>query len=215
VSLSRAHVPAIVPASISEAFWSSFRRDVFTLIWMGYSKLDCSNLNMSEEEDITGELKQAIEKLFDEQDAPEWFNQYSVHEEPRIHRMDRKGKRRARLDIRFEHHQSRPRVHYEFEAKRLCKRKAEVGKYFGKDGLEMFLSGEYARQWPEAGMLGYVQSEDPIHWAGKLAEKLKIKLVEPWTREAIITELITYRTCHSRNEGLAPIRIFHALLSFI
>ena len=214
MSLSRPLVSAPVPSIFADEYWSAFRKDVFWLLWMGYSRLEHSRLISAEEEEITGELARCLCELLDEPSSPDWFYHYSVHEEPRIHNPEKSGKRRHRLDIRFEHTQSRPRKHYEFEAKRLCKSKAEVGSYLGKEGLGMFLSGKYARHWNEAGMLGYLQSNDPTHWAGKLAKRLSSDVIEPWMPEIIIDKLPTFRTCHSRPEDLPPIRIFHIFLNF-
>ena len=237
MSLSRQYHPPNVQSNITAGYWAAFRKDVFTLLSKGYSRLEYGRINRhyrkidqmprhlcvlkwfpiksdAHEEAITGELVRIIEEMLNDTESPDWYDHYSIHEDPRIHSPDKFGKHRRRLDIRIEHNRLRPRTHYEFEAKRLCKGKSEVANYIGKEGLGLFLSGEYGRQWPEAGMLGYIQSDEPNHWAEKLSRKLSDGLDEPWESLSIVEGLPTFKTCHNRSEGLPPIRIFHALLNF-
>lgn len=214
MSLSRQYNVQNIQSNIAEEYWSAFRKNVFTLLSKGYSRLEHGSLIDAHEEEITGELVRSIEEMFNDIDSPDWFEHYSIHDDPRIHSPDKFGKHRRRLDIRIEHNRLRPRTHYEFEAKRLCKGKSGVANYTGKEGLGMFLLGEYGRQWPEAGMLGYIQSDEPNHWAEKLSRKLSDGLDEPWISQNIVEGLPTFKTCHKRLKGLPPIRIFHALLNF-
>lgn len=108
-------IPVIAPPDeLAEVYWTVFRRHVFALIKIGHSRLDRQTLAAAHEEDITGELKREIEEWLDGE-APEWTSAYSIHEEPRVHAPDRRGKHRRRLDLRFEHTGARPRLHYEFE----------------------------------------------------------------------------------------------------
>lgn len=207
-----------VPAWLSETYWSAFRRDVFTLIQLGHQRLASENLSTAAEEHITGELSRAIEALLDEPHAPDWFNSYAIHEEPRLHSSHRKGKRRQRMDIRIECSDQRPRPHYEFEAKRLSGGKFKCSHYVGPEGLGAFLTGEYAARWLEAGMLGYVQSESIDHWEQALACRIAVS-GDPasggsWQPARIISELFTYRSRHLRALPLEPIAIYHALLPF-
>lgn len=215
MSLSRQRTLKPVPAIFADEYWQAFRKNVFILLWKGYSRLDHNHWTTAEEESITGELVRHIEDTLDDPEGPDWFCQYTIHEECHVHHPNKLGKHRRRLDIRFQHNQAIPRVHYEFEAKRLCKnKKKDVSGYLGEDGLELFLSGEYGRRWPEAGMIGYVQSNHPGYWAEKLAHRLSSGIIEPWKEQPVIDELLTYKTCHPRVEDLESIRIFHILLSF-
>jgi len=198
-------------------YWPAFRRHVFSLIQMGYQRLDRDHAQSADEEEITGELHKIISDLLDE-GAPKWADFYSIHEEPPVHSETRKGKRRRRLDLRFERLGSRPRPHYEFECKRLCKGKSGVADYFGAEGMSHFLTGEYARHWPEAGMLGYVQSGTVGEWETKLSSRLVESKVQTlpdgyWHRVSISDDLDTYTTAHPRAEALGSIRVFHALLA--
>jgi len=210
-------IPLAAPPNVLAAdYWPIFRKHVFTLVQMGSSRLDRQALHMADEEDITGELQRAIEELLDG-DAPSWADAYSICEESRVHAPDRRGKHRRRLDLRFERLGSRPRPHYVFECKRLCKDKSGIAEYFGQDGMTLFLSGEYARGWPEAGMLGYVQTDNPEEWAKKLERKLGGAGIEvtdhgSWQSIDLVTGLKTYATAHPRIAPLPPIHLVHALL---
>ncbi len=202
----------------SMAYWPAFRRHVFSLIEMGYQKLDKNCAQTAEEEEITGELHREISDLLDGE-APAWANFYSIHEEPRVHDANRKGKRRRRLDLRFERLGSRPRPHYEFECKRLCKRRSGAADYFGSEGMTHFLTGEYARHWPEAGMLGYVQNGTINDWVTRLSDRLIDAEIEilpggDWRPVSLLGSLDCYSTAHPRKKDLGSIRIFHALLDF-
>lgn len=219
MSISRAVALAAPPNELAADYWSVFRKHVFSLVQMGHSRLDRQALQMAQEEDITGELQRAIAELLDS-DAPSWADAYSICEEPRVHAPDRRGKRRRRLDLRFERVDSRPRPHYEFECKRLCKDKSGVADYFGQDGMALFLSGEYASGWPEAGMLGYVQTDSPEEWAQKLERKLEGANIEvtdqgKWQSIDLVAGLKTYATAHPRIAPLPSIRIVHAVLSMV
>ena len=201
-----------------DAYWPAFRHDVFSLLQVGHGSLSRSRLRGAHEKEITGELARALQQMLDDPAAPDWYDHYSVHEEPRIHAPDRKGKHRRRLDLRFERTGPRPRPHYEFEAKRLCRGKSGVAEYLGVDGLGAFLNGDYAAQWPEAGMLGYIQSDDRDFWQNAIAMKISQEQALPpdgeWRPEPAVGQLPTYRSTHRRGKSLNPIRIYHVLLSF-
>lgn len=218
MALSRHRQGRTAPAWLRDNYWVSFRHDVFTLLHLGHERLDRNSLTAAHEEDITGELTRVIGELLDDPDAPEWYSRYGVHEEPRLHSLNRKGKCRQRMDIRIECTDQRPRTHYEFEAKRLCRGKCGSAGYLGSEGVGAFLAGEYAPKWPEAGMLGYVQSDDVSHWAYELATRMAAgpdRLPDgDWQPEAMITGFFTYRSKHERVAPLESITIYHALLPF-
>ncbi|MEZ5581761.1 MAG: hypothetical protein R3F37_02345 [Candidatus Competibacteraceae bacterium] len=211
--------PASAP--FAEEYWRSFRVHAFTLIHRGAERLHAdNNLANAEESDITGELTRAMEELSEASDAPEWIYSLSIHEEVPVHDPAKRGKRRNRFDIRIQGNNVRgPRPRYTFEAKRLSRNKADVSKYLGSEGLRMFLVGEYAREGLEAGMLGYMQSDDSFFWAEKIQKKLKtdakqLRVVEPWQSAPVLEALPSYTTRHQRKEPLASILIFHLLLDF-
>ena len=188
---------------------------------MGYDTLTPSEFSDAEEEDITGELTRAIDSVLDNPNAPEWVDSFSVHEEPRIHHPNRKGKRRRRLDIRIDSSEIRPRSRLRFEAKRLGPNHG-VSKYLGTDGLQCFLDGRYARDDSTSGMLGYVQEGACKEWAQKIAasmtkEKKKLYLTRTgsWRRVKITDKVpFTYRSDHNRPKTGSPIEIYHTLLCF-
>jgi len=145
-----------------------FRRDAHQLLAWGYQdalpELHC---NLQEEE-ITGLIVEAIEKRLDNSSTPEKFDRYSVDEEKPISVEGRKGKKRRRLDLVVVSGHTRPRPKYIFEAKRLRKNSYPIGKYVGEDGLQCFVKGVYASQYPEAAMVGYVQSDTASYWESEL-----------------------------------------------
>jgi len=145
-----------------------FRRDAHQLLAWGYqdalAELHC---NLQEEE-ITGLIVEAIEKRLDNPSTPEKFDRYSIDEEKPIAVEDRKGKKRRRLDLVVVSAHTRPRPKYIFEAKRLRKNSYPIGKYVGEDGLQCFVKGVYASQYPEAAMVGYVQSDTASYWESEL-----------------------------------------------
>ncbi len=103
----------------SKAYEEVFIRRVHQLLGMGYVTMPSNDFSDAQEEDITGELVRAIDSVLDNSNAPTWTDSFSIHEEPRIHTPNRKGKRRRRLDIRVDSSEIRPRSRLSFEAKRL------------------------------------------------------------------------------------------------
>jgi hypothetical protein len=58
---------------------------------------------------------------------------------------------------------------YVFEAKRLLKGKFSIGGYVDGEGLQRFVAGvAYAAQYREAGMIGYIQSDNHEYWINEL-----------------------------------------------
>ena len=108
-----------------------------------------------------------------------------------------------------------------FEAKRL-RHKRSTSAYFGKDGIQCFLDGRYARNDPIAGMLGYVQTGSPESWASsirhaidKAAASLYLRMLVDEHGEPLPVDLpYAYRSCHDRPAVGHPINIFHTFLAF-
>jgi hypothetical protein len=112
---------------------------------------------------------------------------------------------------------------FQFEAKRLHgKGNPAVTAYLGDEGLGCFLSGTYAQEWDEAGMLGYVQAGDPSKWASRIENRVRdnrgvlhVTTDGNWVLHQIIPELhTTYRTFHNRPTLQRSITIYHTLLDF-
>jgi len=205
-----------------ESYATTFIRRVHTLLGKGYARLpNPAALACAEEEDITGQLVWAIEAVLEDVGEPSWTRMFSVHEEPRVHSSDRRGKRRRRLDIRIDSSQELPRSRMRYEAKRLgpCH---GVPVYLGTEGIQRFLDGRYAAEAPCAGMLGYVQSGKPDAWAVKIEKtmnrcsaKLCLRKSCSWRKERLVRELSwTYCSEHVRPKNRSPIEIFHTLLLF-
>lgn len=150
------------------AYDYGFRRDAHQLIAWGYQdalpEIHCKLL----EEEITGLIVEAIREKLDDPFTPERFGRYDIHEEQPISVEGRKGKKRRRLDVVVVSGHSNPRPTYIFEAKRLRKNGYPIGKYLGEDGLKCFIQGVYASQYPEAAMIGYVQSDIASYWESEL-----------------------------------------------
>ena len=146
------------------AYDYGFRRDAHQLIDWGYQDALPAIHSKLLEEEITGLIVEAIEERLDDPFTPERFDRYSIDEEKPIAVEGRKGKKRRRLDLAVVSGHSRPRPRYIFEAKRLRKNGYPIGKYLGEDGLKCFIQGVYASQYPEAAMIGYVQSDTASYW---------------------------------------------------
>ncbi|OHB63124.1 MAG: hypothetical protein A2Y77_07830 [Planctomycetes bacterium RBG_13_62_9] len=191
-----------------------------TLIALGYAAFTPADWARAEEEDITGELVDAIDDVLDS-GTPRWAGRYFVHEEPRERHKTRKGKGRKRLDIRLDSSEVRPRARLRFEAKRLGPNHG-TSVYLGGEGLQRFLDGRYARNDPIAGMLGYVQAGNPGDWALKIGQaiskdavKLGLRNSSPWRAERLADRLaFTYCSGHDRPSVGNPVQIFHTLLLF-
>ena len=204
-------------------YHKSFRRQVFELLRLGYERLDSPDFQDSEEEDITGELIREIRNVVEDRSGPSWAQHYAIHDDPRINAPGRLGKRRLKLDIEFERTGAGKHPRYPFEAKRLSSQThAKMDKYLGADGLRQFLSGNYASEQDEAGMLGYVQSETPSYWAKKAhdtfiknTELLRLCFDGNWKHVDNLTNLDNcYRSKHNRHSVGKPITLFHVFLSF-
>ena len=200
----------------------AFRRHVHELILLGYARLDHASHAVSDEPVITGEMIRAIGEALDAPHLPRrWFRWYSVHEDPRLNARGLKGVRRRQPDYGFEHLSSAPRVWYYFEAKRLNTSKRK-GDYLGSKGLGCFLDGRYASECPEAGMIGYVQSDDEEVWAAAIRSRLEsapakygLRRDGLWHETRVVAGLEhTYQTRHDRKNTLPPIEIRHVLLKF-
>lgn len=203
-------------------YQKAFRRKIFTLLNMGYERLDIASLKDSEEEDITGEIIREINEILEDRGSPTWVGSFAVHEELRINKANRKGKRRKRVDIDFEWVCHGPRQHYPFEAKRLRVNSHPISDYLGPAGLGEFLSGNYADDRVEAGMIGYIQSDTPESWAAKIKKKFEKEpgIIQAckdgnWTDIIIIDGLKhCFRSKHLRPTLDNPITLYHIFLSF-
>jgi len=204
-------------------YQASFRKHVFQLLKWGYDRLEISSFRDSLEEDLTGEIVKEVKAVLQDRSLPKWVGRFTIHEERPIDAPGRRGKSRKRLDIELERVCHGPRPRYPFEAKRLCKNThATMREYLGPKGMGEFLSGNYAADVNEAGMLGYVQSNTPSAWA-KEAERIfqkdpgfvKACANGEWKRTNGFTSLDHwFRSEHCRISIGRSIVIYHLFLSF-
>ena len=89
-------------------------------------------------------------------------------------------------------------------------------------GLGEFLSGNYADDRVEAGMIGYIQSDTPESWAAKIKTKFEKEpgIIQActdgeWTDITIIDGLKhCFRSKHFRPTLDNPITLYHVFLNF-
>ncbi len=205
--------------TVQAAYRQAFVLHCFELIRLAHRDLDTTSLHNAEEPHITGELVRQARTILESPDAVHWMRFLAIHDDPPQNQPGVYGKRRRRLDVEFEVTGQQPRPRFHIEAKRLY-RQDSVNEYFGDGGLLLFVTGQYAPDWPSAGMLGYIQSEDESTWHSRLAAGLaartgKLRVcaeTEGWESFAPALN----RTCHQRGEvALGRIDIFHCLLTVI
>lgn len=204
-----------------EKYLASFVEHAHDLILMGYERLDAASHQNSDEQVISGKLACMIERAMEEKNAPRWVVHFSVHDDPPLNAPDREGKHRRRVDIMIVKSQRGPRPKLQFEAKRLYDN-GPARLYLGEEGLGCFLSGKYAREHEQAGMLGYVQTHDEQTWADRIQTRLdegrnEYAVCEDggWNKHTVIDDLEhTYLTRHDRTDPPRPITIYHILLRF-
>ncbi len=150
-----------------DEYWSAYRGHIHTLLAWGYNDSKNRVQIRHNETDITGFIAEAIQNRLDDPDSPLWCDQIGLKDDPPVPGGGRTGRKRWRPDLIFESVEKRPRPRYHFEAKRLRKQQS-IHEYLGEDGLLCFINGRYADGSSEAGMLGYVQSNDVDAWVKKL-----------------------------------------------
>lgn len=203
---------------------SAFLRNCITIIVRSYVALNRPSLKTAEEPHITGEIVKSARQIVESEYAEPWMEHLEILDDPPQDLRGRRGKSRPRIDIEFVQtmHGRRPRFHV--EAKRLY-RSDSVSEYFGPSGLQMFVDGTYASEWPSAGMIGYVQSDDCSIWLGRLADgfisrrtQLAVCADQPaWEATGWIGNGLDFvqNSCHERTAmGVGRIQVFHLLLDF-
>lgn len=198
-------------------------RDALYLIVEGQKILagDSNDYSDVVEEDITGDLTEAIQSFINSSDSPDEAMRYYVHDELRENTKGRKGKHRKRVDIACVLTGRKPQQVMKFEAKRLRSPGYPASKYIGKEGLGEFISGNYAPESDIVGMLGYVQSSDCQHWAGELEgaiqkEKKSICLHKNsrWEKAGFGNIDHCFTTLHNRKGKNCDLLVYHLLLDF-
>jgi len=187
---------------------------------MGYDRLDRSSFRASEEEDITGELVRAMKRAVEDRLAPRWTHTFWVSDEVPVNEVDRKGKRRRRIDIEIIANRPGIRPKFRFEAKRLSDSTSR-SNYLGDEGLGRFLAGRYAPESDVVGMLGYVQEGSAAAHSESLRAALQkspqlygLRTDGAWVEISVVSDLTTFRTGHDRCPPHAELVVLHTLLQF-
>lgn len=198
-------------------FREAFVANVHTLVQLGFEQLNDAALSGSEEPAITGDLVHAMRAVCEAPNAEDWMTMLSVHDDPPIEGENRRGKARRRVDVEVEHVGRGPRPRFRWEAKRLGHGYG-VGRYVGEEGMGCFVSRRYGAQLCNAGMLGYVQSDDVDAWLKKIGQglmkkKKALRLIlqegHPWQSSGLLPT--GYQSVHDVDDGLM---IYHVLLDF-
>lgn len=193
-----------------------FRRDALQLLAWGHEDARSQILDDLEETEITGYISEAIDKRLMSFTTPARFDRYALKEDNPVPGEGRTGKRRRRLDITIERAQHGPRPRYVFEAKRLHRSSHTIQGYCGKEGLLRFVQGTYAGEYPEAAMVGYLQSDTPAYWIEKLTEVFardhELRISKALSKDVVLDSLVdTWVSEHTR-EQLDPITLYHVML---
>jgi len=203
-------------------YQDAFIKKCHTLIALGHSRLNGSSLRTAQEPAITGELVKEIKNVLQSEDAPGRMAHFYVADDPPQNAPNRLGKSRRRVDIEFERGGRpgiRPRLH--FEAKRLCNT-SSVSAYLGKEGVGLFVAGEYAAMQDVGGMIGYVQLDTPAEWV----ERIRANLIADPARfgfrippglipaQLDPTLELPQVSHHDRTAIGRPIAIYHTFLRF-
>ena len=146
--------------------WENFRQDVFQLVAWGYDMEEYRIRRCSQETDITGLIRAGIRAKLNEE-LPPRSTLYSAMNEDPVDDDAALGKRRRRIDILIESAHNLPRMYYSLEAKRCARRTHPIRWY--TNGVECFVNRTYARDSPEAGLLGLFQTDDEAYWFGQLS----------------------------------------------
>jgi len=200
-----------------------FRKHVFCLLRRGYVRFpDPAKFEKSEEPDITGELVRVIRDVTYDSASPRWAWRFVVHDDYPVNEQGCLGKRRGRIDIVFEGVYPGKHACYAFEAKRLSAGKCGMAEYLGDEGMGAFIAGDYAPDSPEAGMLAYVQSGTPGHWADEAKKRftkngtgMQVCPGGRWMRSKEFAGLTdVFRSKHSRPNVGHHITIYHLFMMF-
>jgi hypothetical protein len=206
------------------AYRMAFVRNCLILIVHAHERLDTHALATAEEPHLTGELVKSARGLIESPEAEPWMEHIEVLDDPPQNTPNRYGKKRPRIDIEFVTTGRGKRPRFLIEAKRLY-RPDSVSEYFASGGLQMFVQGHYAPEWPSAGMLGYVQSGTCAIWLVRLAAGFAHRRTEMGCEDTSELEpaalgdqgLEGVRVSrHQRTlQHLSQVEIFHLLLDFV
>ena len=195
--------------------WAAFRRHCHGFLAIGYQEaLPRILAEPDEETDITGYICEALENWFLKN--PKEAAGYFVKDDPPLGKSGRTGKRRPRTDIIIGY-AAGVRPEFFCESKRLHRKKAVSSRYTGAGGMGCFISGRYARDYGEAAMVGYVQTDTLEQWHKELqarvqneAKELKLERIETSVKFESAFPL-EWASTH-RREKTGSMRLVHLLL---
>src|ERR1035441_10229988 len=159
--------------------------------------------------------------------APGFAGELPFHVVPQHQLPDITGKILGQLDICFKHLQS-TRDYFAVEAKRLhvaygSGMRPEYLRLVGNEGMKAFIEGQYSKNLPAGGMLGYVMDGDtPKAWSG-LATRIEGRRQE--LKLGASSKLTKSKLSHIEASGMSgtllgetahqigyKLRLFHLLL---
>lgn len=199
----------------------SFVKQSHVLLAEGFERLDRRKIGELDEESISGRLSEAIQKYTEAPGAPLWATRFAIHNEAPSNRGPHQGKRRPRIDLLLQRTEPGPHPRLYFETKRLY-RSDSAARYVGDDGVGCFISGHYASDCTDAGMVGYVQRESVAAWSNRIETRMKkmrrsLRIVGSgavWIEETFDTRLSpAYKSTHLRTDD--TVTIHHSFLDCI
>lgn len=208
---------------LAAKFTNQFIEDCHTLLVWGYRGALVNSCSKKNEPAITGLIVKAINEKMDSPERPNWVQFYFVRDEVYDNSEGREGNSRLKPDLLIETSSDQPRPRLFFEAKRLRKPLSKafnkVKGYTGEEGMLCFVTGQYAKGYPGAGMLGYIQSDSLEYWTKQVRQKIEeqadtLGLINVQKQVRIVDEFETeWVTQHSRNDR-SLLTMFHILLDF-
>ena len=201
-----------------EFYNGAFCNAVHQLLVWGYLDARPKIGPSDDEDDITGQIVECVKDRLDDPDTPQEYTQfYAVNDQDPVRKSGKRGKNRPVLDIITVCSMRLPKPEFMFEAKRLKVKGFPIGRYLGPQGIQCFIKGKYAAEYPAAGMIAYMQSHDATRWISQLtrslakqAKNLQVTkdLIRIHIHPRLTDELVS---CHRRS-GNTKILIFHIFL---
>ena len=210
-----------VPKVFLQTFDNSFRERVHLLIELGYKKARNKFNSKTQETHITSHITEAIQEIFEDPISGSLWIDFDIDEDSLVKKENTYGRSKPRVDIVIKFCAGSPRPKFNFEAKRLKTNSSTTGDYVGLDGLMCFVNGHYSDQFPEASMLGYVQSDTIAQWKIKvqnaiIVDALPLELdgtqTDYYGINALPDEWISN---HKRSVLGRPIIVYHILLDCV
>jgi len=208
--------------NISKEFAQSFRRICSDLLKSGYDAIqDAGDYDPSwDEDEFTRELILKMDQI----NESEFPYALSVH-------WDEKGKTKRnlrtddhpltakRVDITLNQVTRSGTTEYWIECKRVHPDEARLIREYWTEGIERFVSGKYADQFPFAAMAGFVIHGTLTENAEALKNKgnelsSRINLIRTMELQRTTKGMRAYLTAHRRDGQMPNIEIDHYLLAF-